>query len=594
MFTILQTIFPTEVMWTNEWLCSILYYVLTILSSLNRREVRSLTLFPKPKREADLFSSAFHYASIGMALVDLDGRFIVANPSAQTMLGYEENELVRLTYAEITHPEDLDQDNHYVKQLIEGEIDTFQMQKRYIKKNGDLLTALLSVSLVYDKHGNPRHFISQMMDITEKTQAVSEVKQLTMRISNILESISDAFFSLDHEFRFIYTNIAAQELFKRSKEQLHGYSIWELFPWLAESISHLEYKLSMETNQHRVYEQFIPRLNNWFESNLYPSEFGLSVHFRQITERKRFADKLLESEKSFRLLAENSSDMISKHNREGLFTYASPACYMLLGFRDDELIGSSPFTLYHPDDTKRMLENQELIYSNVEANTITYRIRRKEGIYRWFETTSRVIYHDGDRTQTIVSVSRDVTPRKENELKMIEKYQLMHKLSHVDELTNIANRRMFDESWNKEWVEAQNHHMPITLMLGDIDNFKIYNDTFGHQKGDECLRQIAAALRSALKRPLDIVARYGGEEFGFILPQTSEERAANIATRLLEAVRQLRIPHAELSGCPHVTISLGSATWKPGCSAKQDELFTYADKALYQAKRDGKDQYVSH
>lgn len=433
-----------------------------------------------------------------------------------------------------------------------------------------------------------------MMDITEKTQAVSEVRQLTMRISTILESISDAFFSLDHEFKFIYTNNATQELFKRNKEQLIGYSIWELFPWLAESISHLEYRLSMETNQYRMYEQFIPRLNNWFESNLYPSEFGLSVHFRQITERKRIADKLLESEKSFRLLAENSSDMISKHDRDGLFTYVSPACYTLLGFRDDELIGSSPFVLYHPDDRGRMLENQELIYSNVEANTITYRMRRKEGIYRWLETTSRVIYHDGDRTQTIVSVSRDVTPRKENELKMIKKYQLLHKLSHVDELTNIANRRVFDESWNKEWLEAQHHHMPITLMLGDIDNFKLFNDTFGHQKGDECLRQIAAALRSALKRPLDIVARYGGEEFGFILPQTSEERAANIASRLLEAVRQLKIPHAELSGCPHVTISLGSATWKPGCSAKQEELFTYADKALYQAKREGKDRYISH
>lgn len=594
MLTFLQMIFPTEVMWTNGWLCSILYYVLTNLSSLNRREVRSLTLFSKSKREADLFGSAFHYASIGMALVDLDGRFIVANPSAQTMLGYEEKELINLTFGQITHPDDLEEDYRYVKQLLEGEIDTFQMEKRYFKKTGGIVTVLLSVSLVYDRHGAPRHFISQMMDITEKTQAVSEVRQLTMRISTILESISDAFFSLDHEFRFIYTNNATQELFKRNKEQLIGYSIWELFPWLAESISHLEYRLSMETNQHRMYEQFIPRLNNWFESNLYPSEFGLSVHFRQITERKRIADKLLESEKSFRLLAENSSDMISKHDRDGLFTYVSPACYMLLGFRDDELIGSSPFVLYHPDDRGRMLENQELIYSNVEANTITYRMRRKEGIYRWLETTSRVIYHDGDRTQTIVSVSRDVTPRKENELKMIKKYQLLHKLSHVDELTNIANRRVFDESWNKEWLEAQHHHMPITLMLGDIDNFKLFNDTFGHQKGDECLRQIAAALRSALKRPLDIVARYGGEEFGFILPQTSEERAANIASRLLEAVRQLKIPHAELSGYQQVTISLGSATWKPGCSAKQDELFTHADKALYQAKREGKDRYVSH
>ncbi|OBZ11190.1 MULTISPECIES: PAS domain S-box protein [Bacillales] len=552
-----------------------------------------MTLISKPNREADLFRSAFQYAPIGMALVDLDGRIMVANPSAQTMLGYEENELCSFNYAQITHPDDLEQDDRYVKQLLDGEIDTYQMHKRYFKKSGETLPVLLSVSLVYDQQGEPLHFISQIMDISDEKKAISEVEQLTLRISNILESILDAFFSLDEQYRFIYTNEAAQTLFRKSGKELIGRNIWELFPWLVGSVSQKEYKIAMEHNQQRLYEQFVPMLNQWFEANVYPSEFGLSVHFRQITERKRTADQLQESEKSFRLLAENSSDMISKHNRDGLFTYVSPACYTLLGYRDDELIGLSPFQLYHPDDHQRMLDNQELIYKNADASAITYRIRRKDGTYRWFESTSRVVFHDGDRTQTLVSVSRDITPRKEIELKMLEQYQILHALSHIDELTNIANRRTFDESWNNEWEDAQRHHMPVTLMLGDIDNFKAYNDTFGHQKGDECLRQIAAAMRSALKRPLDIVARYGGEEFGIILPQTSKERAATIAHRLLEAVRQLQIPHAEEASNPFVTISIGSATWKPDCSYTQDELFTQADKALYQAKREGKNRYVS-
>ena len=555
--------------------------------------MRSLTFISKPNREADLFRSAFQYAPIGMALVDLDGRFMVANPSAQTMLGYVENELCGMSYAQITHPDDLDQDNRYVKQLLDGEIDTYQMQKRYFKKCGDILTALLSVSLVYDEQGNPRHFISQMMDISEKTKAMSDVKQLSRRIDNILESISDAFFSLDNQYRFIYTNEAAQKLFKRSETELIGLCIWEVLPELVGTVSQQEYKLAMENHQQRLYEQYIPKLSHWFEANVYPSEFGLSVHFRQITERKRIADKLQESEKSFRLLAENSSDMISKHNRDGLFTYVSPACYTLLGYRDDELIGQSHFDFHHPDDKQRMIDNLELIYKHADANTITYRMRRKDGSYRWFESTTSVVFYDGDRTQTLVSVSRDITPRKEIEMKMLEQYQILHALSHVDELTNIANRRTFDESWNNEWEDAQRHHMPVTLMLGDIDNFKAYNDTFGHQKGDECLRQIAAALRSALKRPLDIVARYGGEEFGIILPQTSHERAATIAVRLLEAVRQLQIPHAEATGSPYVTISIGSATWKPNCSFTQDELFIQADRALYQAKREGKNRFVT-
>ena len=555
-----------------------------------------MTLISKPNREADLFSSAFHYASIGMALVDLDGTIMVANPSAQSMLGYEDYELNNIHYAQITHPDDLEQDNRYVQQLLDGEIDTYQMQKRYIHKNGENLPVLLSVSLVHDQEGSPLHFISQMMDLSEKKKAMSEVQQLTMQISNILESILDAFFSLDDQYRFIYTNGAAQKLFNRSAEELIGQNIWELFPWLTGSASRQEYELAMQNNQQRLYEQFIPKLNHWFEANVYPSEFGLSVHFRQITERKRIADKLLESEKSFRLLAENSSDMISKHNRDGLFTYVSPACYTLLGYRDDELIGQSPFHLYHPDDRQRVINNQEINYKHFDADAITYRMRRKDGTYRWFESTTRVVFHDGDRTQTLVSVSRDITPRKEIELKMLEQYQILHALSHIDELTNIANRRTFDETWNNEWEDAQRHHMPVTLMLGDIDNFKVYNDTFGHAKGDDCLKQIATALRSALKRPLDIVARYGGEEFGIILPQTSEERASTIAQRLLEAVRQLQIPHAEgtAADSPFVTISIGFATWKPDCSLTQDELFTYADRALYRAKREGKNRYASH
>lgn len=555
--------------------------------------MRSLTFISKLNRGADLFRSAFHYAPIGMALVDLDGRFIVANPSIHTLLGYGENELSGMTYAQITHPDDLDQDSRYVKQLLDGEIDTYQMQTRYFKKSGDTVTVLLSVSLVYDEQGNPGHFIFQMMDISEKEKAMSDVKQLTMRITNVFESISDTFFSLDNQYRFIFTNAAAQELFKRSEPELIGQSIWEVLPGLTGTISQQEYKLAMENHQQRLFEQFFPKLNHWFEVNVYPSESGLSVHFRQITERKRTADKLLESEKSFRLLAENSSDMISKHNRDGIFTYVSPACYTLLGYRDDELIGQSHFNFQHPDDKQRMIDNLEHVYKHIDANTITYRMRRKDGTYRWFESTTSVVFHDGDRTQTLVSVSRDITPRKEVELKMLEQYQILHTLSHVDELTKLANRRTFDESWNNEWEEAQRHHMPITLMLSDIDNFKAYNDTFGHQKGDDCLRQIAAAMRSALKRPLDIVARYGGEEFSIILPQTSYERAATIAERLLEAVRQLQIPHAAAADIPFVTISIGSATWKPDCSFTQAELFTHADKALYQAKREGKNRYVT-
>lgn len=550
-----------------------------------------MTPIPKPNREADLFRSAFYYAPTGMALVALNGRMMLANPSALAMLGYEEEELYGMTYVDITHPEDVEPDLHCVKQLLNGEIDSYQLKKRYIHKSGSIVTALLTVSLVFDEQGVPLHFISQMLDMTNQMKAENEVQQLTRRISNILESISDVFFTLDDQARFIYVNQAACSLFKRTEEQLIGENIWALFPWLRETVSGREYRIALETQQPRMYEQFIPLLNQWFEANVYPSESGMSIHIREVSKRKRTADKLQESEKSFRLLAENSSDIISKHSRDGSFTYVSPACYLLLGYRDDELIGRTPLHFCHPDDKQRIIDNQEMIFSQQEANTITYRLRRKDGEYRWFETTSNVVFHEEDLTHTMVAVSRDITPRKEVELQMLEQYRILHALSHMDELTSIANRRTFDETWNQEWEDAHRHDMPLSLLLCDIDDFKLYNDSFGHQKGDECLRSIAICMRKVLKRPLDIVTRYGGEEFAVILPQTGGERAARIAEQLREAVFRLQIPHAEPTGRPYVTISLGASTWKPGSDVTRDELFMHADQALYRAKREGKNRY---
>jgi diguanylate cyclase (GGDEF)-like protein len=235
----------------------------------------------------------------------------------------------------------------------------------------------------------------------------------------------------------------------------------------------------------------------------------------------------------------------------------------------------------------------EIVPDKLDTNSVSYRLRCKNGTYRWFESTGNSVFHEEVRSFTIVAVTRDITPRKEVELKLLEQYQLMHEQTHIDELTRINNRRSFDETWKQEWDDAHNHDMPLTLMLCDIDDFKKYNDQFGHQQGDECLRMIASALRKALKRPIDFVARYGGEEFAIILPQTGAERAASIAELLLDAIQQLKITHADNSDNTIVTLSLGMATWKPDSKLSQSELFILADQALYQAKREGKSRFAT-
>lgn len=164
-------------------------------------------------------------------------------------------------------------------------------------------------------------------------------------------------------------------------------------------------------------------------------------------------------------------------------------------------------------------------------------------------------------------------------------------LSCRDGLTGVLNRRGFDDYLNKEWLRAIRQRHDVGLLLIDVDHFKDYNDNYGHQGGDECLRKVAFALGAALKRPSDIVARYGGEEFGVVIPATSIDGGAMIADALCKSVIALRIPHAFSATAPYVTVSIGVATIQPQPGDSTDALIRLADDALYAAKAGGRNQF---
>jgi len=168
----------------------------------------------------------------------------------------------------------------------------------------------------------------------------------------------------------------------------------------------------------------------------------------------------------------------------------------------------------------------------------------------------------------------------------------LQRLSSLDGLTGIANRRQFDETLKREWQRAQREEWPLSLILIDIDHFKPFNDTYGHQRGDECLQKVAKALSGILSRPADLIARYGGEEFVAVLPTTDAEGALKVAERLRATVRGLGIPHAAGGGNDVVTISAGIATVTPSPDGSAEQLVEEADRALYQAKDGGRDRAV--
>ena len=165
----------------------------------------------------------------------------------------------------------------------------------------------------------------------------------------------------------------------------------------------------------------------------------------------------------------------------------------------------------------------------------------------------------------------------------------LQRLAVLDGLTQIANRRRFDEYLNQEWRRMMREKNHLSLIMCDIDFFKTYNDTYGHLAGDFCLQQVAKAMGSAVKRPGDLVARYGGEEFAVILPQTEEKGAIHLAEQMRLKVRNLQIVHAKSSISQHVTLSLGVAATVPCHDFSPVMLIAAADKALYLAKEAGRD-----
>jgi diguanylate cyclase (GGDEF)-like protein len=173
--------------------------------------------------------------------------------------------------------------------------------------------------------------------------------------------------------------------------------------------------------------------------------------------------------------------------------------------------------------------------------------------------------------------------------------QKLEQLVNLDGLTQVANRRCFDERLQAEWKRLAREQQPLSLILFDVDKFKLYNDYYGHLKGDDCLIKIAQTMQQILHhRPADLVARYGGEEFLVLLPNTDLVEAIKVAQSIQQAIQNQAIPHAQSDIKNIVTLSLGITSVIPTCDIKPDTLIASADKALYNAKQKGRDRYCTH
>jgi diguanylate cyclase (GGDEF)-like protein/PAS domain S-box-containing protein len=312
-----------------------------------------------------------------------------------------------------------------------------------------------------------------------------------------------------------------------------------------------------------------------------------------LNERRLLEQAARKSEQLYRLLAENSRDIIVltdlNHRRE----YVSPAVQWMMGWDPKELAGTTyQDSICHPDDIPAMTATLDALKNGEPAKSLTYRCKKKDGTYLWMEANIS-LYCDRVTGEPIgyVNVVRNVAERKAAEERLRDAYLALEALASVDALTGTANRRHLDETLDHDWHRACRTTSPISLLLFDVDHFKLYNDMYGHLRGDGCLRQIAEAARQVFRRSGDTVARFGGEEFAIVLPDTDRTGAYELAQRLRQTVEDLGMEHA---GSRHgiVTVSVGCATLVPEPGPDATILMEAADRALYEAKRGGRNRVI--
>jgi diguanylate cyclase (GGDEF)-like protein/PAS domain S-box-containing protein len=217
---------------------------------------------------------------------------------------------------------------------------------------------------------------------------------------------------------------------------------------------------------------------------------------------------------------------------------------------------------------------------------------RKDGVTVPFMFSATPFHGLDGEVIGMVARFKDITERKYAENTLKEANERLELLSVSDGLTGVANRRCFDQTIQREWTRLQRTKDYLSLIMCDVDFFKLFNDTYGHQDGDDCLKSVAKALQQTAKRSADCVARYGGEEFAVILPVTGGKSAVHVAELIRQTVEKMAIAHSQSSVAPCVTLSLGVATVVPNNQETPESLIRCADMALYLAKSSGRNRVV--
>ena len=321
---------------------------------------------------------------------------------------------------------------------------------------------------------------------------------------------------------------------------------------------------------------------------------GISILVKDISKEIQKDTDLSEYRKQLQQIYEFAPVGIYKADMEGNFTLANSEFTWMLGYDSIKVLiknkNKNFFSMF--TDKERAKEFKYYLKETDEVNRFRCQLDKKNGSSLWTLSYAKLVRDRKNKIAGFNGFSIDIseTIRAENALK--EANEKLMLLSVQDGLTKIPNRRKFDEFLLNEWARHSRDKNEISVIICDIDFFKYYNDTYGHQEGDDCLIKIANAIKNAVFRPSDLAARYGGEEFSVVLPQTNAKGALTVAENLNKCIEKLKVPHKSSKIADYVTLSVGASSVIPNGDISLEDLLLRADEALYEAKETGRNKAI--
>ncbi|KTC81176.1 sensor domain-containing protein [Legionella cherrii] len=532
-------------------------------------------------------------APTGIVTMSINGDLLQVNPGYCEITGYFKEELEGMNYRALSLDDDLAVDNYNVQQLIEGKINSYRLEKRYLRKDGKIIWVQVTRSLIRDDStDNPLYFIAQIEDITLRKEAENTRKNNEAYLRNIVDHAPSGIVTISLDGQLLDINPAFCRITGYDKDELERMNYKKLTYAEDFSIAALKVQelLDGKIDSYQLEKRYVRKDETiiWVlatrslvrdidtEDPLY-----FIVQVVDITERKEAELMLRESEARFRSIMDNAPIGMAIQSLDGQFLQVNRALCEITGYKKEALEQLSLHDIVYPDD---LANESNQIQRVIEGKDRYYQIEkriRKNGTFAWVAITRSILRntHTGAPLYFIVQVE-DINEQILNREKI--RY-----LAYHDILTGLPNRQLLYEELIKTLALAKRHERIFAIMFIDLDKFKNVNDTFGHDVGDNLLKEVTSRLNKSF-RASDLLARTGGDEFIVVLTEIkAPQDAAIVADKTLKIIRK---PIIICEQSMQIGASIGIVTY-PEHGHDITELMKKADSAMYTAKYAGGNQY---